>query len=141
MASSSNMFAASYTFPNVSHIVSIKLDSGNYIRWLMQIEHVLKANELLGIIDGTEPCPPIQVPASADKDEQVPNPAYSLWVKKDQSILGWINATLTETVLSTIYGLCTSHEVWRFLAIWFASLLRTRFAQIKRQLQTLQQGN
>jgi hypothetical protein len=67
MASSSNMFAASYTFPNVSHIVSIKLDNGNYIRWLMQIEHVLKANELLGIIDGTEPCPPIQVPVMSVK--------------------------------------------------------------------------
>jgi hypothetical protein len=141
MASSSNMFAASYTFPNASHIVSIKLDKGNYIRWLTQIELVLKANELLGIIDGTEPCLPIQVPASANKDEQIPNPAYSLWVKKDQSILGWINATLTKIVLSTIYGLRTSHEVWRFLAIQFASLLRTRFAQIKCQLQTLQQGN
>jgi hypothetical protein len=78
MASSSNLSVASNTFPNVSHIVSIKLDNGNYIRWLMQIEPVLKANELLGIVDGKKSCPPIQVPASADKDEQVPNPAYSL---------------------------------------------------------------
>jgi hypothetical protein len=134
MASSSNMYVVSYTFPNIFHIVSIKLDNGNYIRWLTQIELVLKANELLGIVDGTEPCLPIQVPASADKHEQVPNLAYSLWVKNDQSILGWINATFTETVLSTIYGLGTSHEAWRFLAIRFASLSRTRFAQIKRQL-------
>jgi len=141
MASSSNVYAASYTFPNVSHLVSIKLDNGNYIRWLTQIEPVLKANELLGIVEGTELCSPIQVPASANKDEQIPNPTYSLWVKKDQSILGRINATFTEIVLSTIYGLRTSHEVWKFLAIHFAFLSSTRLAQIKRQLQMIQQGN
>jgi transposase InsO family protein len=132
---------ASYVFPNLTPLISLKLEGPNYITWSFTIVPILKSHDLMGIVDGTEPCPPQFLPPASDKEEPSLNPAYSLWVKKDQFILSWINITLAESVLSTIYGLHTSHQVWKFLATKFASPSRTRIAQLRRQLQTLQQGS
>jgi hypothetical protein len=70
-----------------------------------------------------------------------PNLAYSVWVKTDQYILSWINLNLSESVLSTVYGLHTSRQVWLSLATQYASESKTRISQLRRQLQTLQQGS
>jgi transposase InsO family protein len=139
MASSSS--ATTYVFPNLTPLVSLKLEGPNYITWSFTVVPILKSHDLMGIVDGSEPCPPQYLPSTADKEDVSVNPAFSLWVKKDQFILSWINITLAESVLSTIYGLQTSHQVWKFLATKFASPSRTRIAQLRRQLQTLQQGS
>jgi hypothetical protein len=44
-------------------------------------------------------------------------------------------------VLSTIYGLTTSRQVWNSLANHFASQSKSRIAQLKCQLHTLHQGS
>jgi hypothetical protein len=139
MASSSST-VTTYIFPNLTPLVSLKLEGPNYITWSFTIIPILKSHELMGIVDGSEPCPSQFLPPTPEKEETL-NPAYSLWVKKDQFILSWLNITLSENVLSTIYGLQTSHQVWKFLATKFASPSRTRIAQLHRQLQTLQQGS
>jgi hypothetical protein len=113
----------------------------NYKTWSFTVIPILKSHDLMGIVDGTEPCPPQFLPSTTEKEEPSLNPAFSLWVKKDQFILGWINITLAESVLSAIYGLQTSHQVWKFLATKFASPSRTRIVQLRRQLQTLKQGS
>jgi len=139
MASSSST-VTTYIFPNLTPLVSLKLEGPNYIPWSFTIIPILKSHELMGIVDGSEPCPSQFLPPTPDKEGAL-DPAYSLWVKKDQFILSWLNITLSENVLSAIYGLQTSHQVWKFLATKFASPSCTRIAQLRRQLQTLQQGS
>jgi hypothetical protein len=139
MASSSS--STSYTFPNLAPLVSLKLEGPNYHTWSLTIVPILKSHDLLGIVDGTDLCPPKFLSTSSEKEEASLNPDYSLWVKNDQFILSWINVTLVESVLSTTFGLHTSHQVWKFLASKFASHSRTRIAHLRRQLQTLQQGS
>jgi hypothetical protein len=73
--------------------------------------------------------------------QATPNPEYSVWIKKDQHLLSWINASLSEKVLSTVYGLNTSRQVWTALANRFASQSRTHISHIKQQLQNLRQGS
>lgn len=140
MASSSST-SASFTFPNVAHLVTTKLDHLTYLQWNTQVVPILIANDLLGIVEGTEPCPPKHLPASSEQAVPSLNPAYSLWVKKDQFILSWLNSTLADSVLTAVYGLRTSRQVWQFLSTKFASQSRTRINQLMRQLQTLHQGN
>ncbi|KAF5464757.1 hypothetical protein F2P56_014809 [Juglans regia] len=134
MATSST--SAHFLFPNVAHLETIKFDGSNYLSWLSLIVPILRSYDLMGIVDGSDPCPPKLLPSTSDI-----NPAYSLWVKKDQFILSWLNASLSESVLSTLYGLHTSHEVWRALELKFASDSRSRITQLKCQLQTLHQGS
>lgn len=46
----------SFTIPNISHLVSIKLDRTNYILWLAQFLPFLRSTDLIGFVDGTKPC-------------------------------------------------------------------------------------
>jgi hypothetical protein len=104
--------------PNFTQFISLKLDSSNYLMWQSQVLPVLRSNDLLGIVDETEPSPPRFL--TNEQGESIVNPEYTLWNKKDQLILSWINATLSEAVLATVYGLNTSRQVW---SAWQAALL------------------
>jgi hypothetical protein len=99
---------------------------------------LLKTNELIGILDGSEPSPPPFVTDPTDVAKQIANLAHALWEKKDQFILSWITTTLAENVLATIYGLTTARQVWTHLANRFASKSQSRISHLKRQLHTLQ---
>ncbi|XP_042964614.1 uncharacterized protein LOC122298828 [Carya illinoinensis] len=96
---------------------------------------VMRSHDIMGIVDGSESCPTTLI--SDSRGKEVPNSAYALWIKKDQFLLEWINMTLFESVLSTVYGLQTSHQVWIALASRFASQSRSHVSHIKRQLQSL----
>jgi hypothetical protein len=55
-----------------------KLEGPNYLGWVAQFQPILRANDLEGMVEGTDICPPQLIPNS-DGSEQVPNPAYTLW--------------------------------------------------------------
>jgi transposase InsO family protein len=93
----------------------------------------------MGIVDGTEPCPSKFIVDASNKETL--NPAFVIWKRKDQTILSWINLTLSKKVLSTIYGLETSRQVWTALANQFANQSKSRIANLKKQLQSLHQGS
>jgi hypothetical protein len=100
--------------------------------WLSVIVPILKSHEVMGIVDGSNPCPPPFVTDAEVKN--VPNPDYSLWVRQDQLLLGWLNITLSNSVLSTLFGLHTSNQVWSALKSRFATESRARVSHLKRQL-------
>jgi hypothetical protein len=140
MASSSNTTTTTcFTLPSFAQFLALKLDEHNYLLWLSQVVPTLKSHELMGIVDGSDPCPPQTIPDAEGKD--VSNPAYAIWVKKDQFLLSWINVNLAEYVLATVYGLHTSRQVWNSLKSRFASQSRSRISHLKRQLQNLNQGS
>lgn len=47
--------------------------------------------------------------------------------------------TLSDSVLSIVYGLNTARQVWTALASKFASQFRSRITHLKQQLQSLRQ--
>ena len=136
---STNISSPSFLLPNFPQGIPAKLDGSNYLNWLSRFLPALRSNGLMGIIDGSDPCPPeFLVDAEGKKTL---NPKFTLWIKKDQYLLSWINSTLSEDVLSTVYGLDTSKQVWTALANRFASQSRSRIAHFKRQLKNLTQGS
>uniref|UniRef100_A0A2N9J9Y4 Integrase catalytic domain-containing protein n=1 Tax=Fagus sylvatica TaxID=28930 RepID=A0A2N9J9Y4_FAGSY len=135
----SNSTANTFQIPNISPLISIKLDGTNYLQWTSQFLPILRSYDLLSIVDGSELCPTKHTTIAEDK--QVVNPAYVLWNKKDQLVLSWLIATLTSNVLSTVYGLNTSRQVWISLAARYASQSKSRITHLKRQLQTMRQDS
>jgi hypothetical protein len=109
--------------------------------WSYQFRPILRSNDLMGIVDGTKPCPPKFIPSSDKNTPDQLNPEFVLWDKKDQYRLSWFIATLSEKVISTIYGLETSQKVWSTLANRYAAPSKTRIQDLRRQLQGLRQGN
>ena len=64
MASSTNSASSSpsptiyLTLPNYTQMAGVKLDGpSTYLQWLLIFLPFLHSNELVGIINGTEPCP------------------------------------------------------------------------------------
>ncbi|KAF9667292.1 hypothetical protein SADUNF_Sadunf15G0007400 [Salix dunnii] len=141
MASSSSDATIPFIFPNLNHLISVKLDGSNYLSWVSQFLPVLRSNDLLSIVDGSETCPSKFLVDSNGKPTLELDPKFTLWTKKDQYLLSWLNATLSETILPTVFGLNTSKEVWDLLSNRFAAQNRSRITHLKRQLQNLQQGN
>ncbi|KAG6791875.1 hypothetical protein POTOM_001009 [Populus tomentosa] len=100
----------------------------------MQFLNLLRGHDMTGFIDGSEACPPRNLSTGSL------NPAYDVWQKKDVCLLGWILASISERLVSTIYGLNTSKQVWTTLQNRFSSQSRSRISHLKRQLQMLTQG-
>jgi hypothetical protein len=56
MASDSSA-TATFVFPNITPLLSLKLDGPNFISWTTQFLPALRTHELLGIVDGSEASP------------------------------------------------------------------------------------
>jgi hypothetical protein len=72
--------AAPLSIPNIhSHIApKVQFDEQNYMTWVFQFRPILRTNDLMGIVDGSEPCPPKFIPGlTVDSPAQL-NPAFTL---------------------------------------------------------------
>ena len=124
--------------PTTTQNSLLKLESGNYTSWVTQINPILCTYDLMAIVDGSEPCPPQSI--TDEEGKTSPNLEYTNWNKNDQFLLSIITTSLLEKVLSTVYGLNTSHQAWTALATKFASKSKSRITDLKKQLQNMSQG-
>jgi hypothetical protein len=129
-----------FTPPNMQQI-GTRMDGSNYPTWKFQCCPILQSHDLLGFVDGTQPCPAKFLPDANGNDSTNLNLEYVLWLKKDQFVMSWLNASLTDKVLSTLYGLCSARQVWMSLSKRYAFQSRSRVLNLKRQLQNLHQGS
>jgi len=51
-------FAVQFVPPNIGQLMTFKLEGPNYITWSNQVTPILKTNDLMGFVYGSEPCPP-----------------------------------------------------------------------------------
>lgn len=91
----------------------------------------------MGIVDGSYPCPSRFLSDTAGRISTEVNPTYTTWIVKDQNLLSWINATLSEVVPAYIVRLQTSQEFWEDLKKRNASLARSHVIQLKQLLQNV----
>jgi hypothetical protein len=139
---SSAPVTTTFTLPSISQQIPTKLDGpADYLNWVSHFNPILNSHELMGFVDGSEPCPPKYVTDETGNLTTIVNPDYSLWHRKDQCILSWFNTTMSDRMLSSLYGLKTARQVWTTLATRYASQSKARISYLKRQLQTLNQGS
>ena len=137
MATNTNTFVP----PNTTQNALIKLETGNYTSWVTQINPILRTHDLMGIVGSSEPCPQKYLKDEEEEEEEVLNPEYLIWNKKDKYLLRLITSSLSKKVLAMVYGLNTSHQAWTALATMFASKSKSCIANLKKQLQNLSQGS
>ncbi|KAJ4977279.1 hypothetical protein NE237_002385 [Protea cynaroides] len=77
------------------------------------------------LVDGTMPTPIAQ-----------DSPLY----EKDQMLLSWINATLSDSVLPYIVGVTSTQRAWNLLKQRYASTAPAHVMALKRQLGPLKRG-
>jgi FtsZ-binding cell division protein ZapB len=124
---------------NMSNLMSIKLDSVNYMVWKLQISAILDAYSMIEHLDGST-----QQPRQFLIDEagiQFVNPAFLIWKKKDKALLTLIYSTLSSPVLAMVVGSTTSQEVWNRLEEKFTCTVRANVLNLKLELQGIKKGN
>lgn len=143
MASSSNNQAQMHTNSSYTFIIPIKLTQSNFMLWRTQVLASIRANGLMGFIDGTVVCPR-SMNTTTDNAQTVittPNPEYAAWVAHDQNLMSWMLSSLSEGVLSAVVDCTTSYEVWATLCSQFGAQSRARILQLRTQLQTTRKGS
>ncbi|KAI5339585.1 hypothetical protein L3X38_018857 [Prunus dulcis] len=127
-------------FPLKQGIITIFLQQtrSNYPLWLAQTSPVLRSCDLFGYVDGIIFCPPKSLPSTA---ESVVNPSYLSWVQQDQTILSWINNSLTPYVLSTVALSPTSCQSWLSQEHRYASTSHNRILYLHNELFRTTKGD
>nr|CAD1832585.1 unnamed protein product [Ananas comosus var. bracteatus] len=136
-SASSSTTSPTFVIANISNLVSIKLDRGNYLLWQQQFLPVLFGHDLMGYIDGSKECPSKFIKNADGTITDTLDSSFLEWMKQDRHLLSWIQATLTEGVLAQVVGLQTSRDVWVALERRYASLSRAHISQLTTQLQTI----
>ena len=121
---------------NVAAQAPLKLTSTNYISWKLQFQTLFIGHDLVGYIDGSNPCPP-----AVQGNTTTPNPFYNFWIRQDQLILNAIIASISPTIIPFIAQSTTSRQAWSILANTYAKPSRGRIKQLKHQLKHLTIGN
>ena len=134
-SSPSNSFT-SLTIQNIGSMVPIKLKRSNYLPWrALFMPIILRWYKLIGIIDGTESCPPPLLP------NRSLNPAFELWYEKDQNLLIWLNSTLSEDIIPFTIGVLSSRDFLIKLEHKFGGVSYAHIHQLRSRLQIVQKGS
>ncbi|XP_019198965.1 PREDICTED: uncharacterized protein LOC109192718 [Ipomoea nil] len=124
------------------HFISIKLTYKNYLFWRAQVVPFLDGHDLLGFVNGTNPCPPAtQTGVSDDTATTQLNPSHRAWVRQDQDLLSMLMSSFSDEVMPLAIGHRTSLAVWTVVVGALASSSRSRGLNLLRKLQTLDQGD
>jgi len=133
---------ASSSFNAIAHLeppVSEKLTRDNFLLWKAQVLPPIRGAQLEDILDGTDLAPAKTI--EDDKKQVVPNSAYSIWLAKDQQVLGYIVNSLSTTVLAQVATLKSASEVWRALEGMYSAQSRARVTNLRKQLANLKKGS
>ncbi|OVA07224.1 hypothetical protein BVC80_1609g3 [Macleaya cordata] len=119
-SSSSPFLSSSSSSPSLPSIngpspaATVKFDWTNYLLWKSQIVPILKSQRLYKYVDPSFVAPPSSI-SNPSTGESSPNPAFEDWEVIDQTLLTWINATLTDPLKAECVGYLTSCDVWLYL--------------------------
>uniref|UniRef100_A0A2N9FAD2 Uncharacterized protein n=1 Tax=Fagus sylvatica TaxID=28930 RepID=A0A2N9FAD2_FAGSY len=126
---------------NMSNLMSVKLDSTNFIVWKHQLSSILKAYSMIDYVDGTVPSPTRFLTNAEGALTTAVNPEFQLWNTRDQGLLALINSTLSPSVLSMVVGHNSAQEVWKTLEQRFTSTSRANVLNLKIELHNLKKGS
>ncbi|KAE8653598.1 hypothetical protein Csa_007118, partial [Cucumis sativus] len=113
-----------FLLSNICNLISICLDSTNFVPWKFHIQSILIAHKLFGFVDGSNRKPARFIAqsttgtTSSSSSEAItspqtaahtqPSPLHDEWIAKDHAL---INATLSPGVLAYIVGCSTSKDI------------------------------
>lgn len=123
---------------NVSAQAPLKLTSTNYLSWKLQFETLFIGYDLIGYIDGFNPCPPTTITVN---NTATTNPFHKLWIRQDKLLLNALIGSLSPTILPFIAQAKTAKEAWTILANTYAKPSHGRLKQVKTKLENPTKGS
>ncbi|KAA8528663.1 hypothetical protein F0562_036018 [Nyssa sinensis] len=101
-----------YLLSNICNLVTLRLDSTNFVAWKFQITSILRVHSLQGYIDRCQICPELVIRNMNGELTTTVNSAYTQWITQDQALFTFISATLSASALYHVIGCKSSREAW-----------------------------
>ena len=133
-SSTSNSTIASTALPantlllllfNMSSMMTVKIDYGNYIVWKHQIEVILETYSMIDVIDDSVIALDHFLKDSSGNFTTEINPSFISWKNCEQAMFTFINSTLSPSILALTVGQKVAKGVWKVLEKRFASISRS----------------
>jgi hypothetical protein len=111
----------------------MKLTRENFLYWQTQVLPSLRGARVMGLLDGSDAAPPkfLEVEDEHKKKTTVPNPAFDVWIAKDQQVVGFLVNSLSEDVLAHVFGLEHAADVWKALNDLYGSQSKSRVSSLR----------
>lgn len=71
-----------------------------------------------------------------DRDAGIVNPSYEAWEVQDQTLLAWLQTTLSKSILSRVLGCVHSYQVWDKIHDYFHTQTNARTHQLCAELRS-----
>ena len=125
---------------NMSSMMTVKLDYGNYIVWKHQIEVILDTYSMIDVLDDSITTLDRFLKDSSGNFTTKINPAFMAWKNSQQAMFTFLNSTLSPTILALIVGQKSARGVWRVLEKRFASVSRSHVMSLQNELDAIKKG-
>nr|POF20156.1 hypothetical protein CFP56_65135 [Quercus suber] len=109
---------------NMSSMMTVKLDYGNYIVWKHQIEVILDTYSMIDVLDDSVTVPDRFLKDSSGNFTAEINPTFIAWRNREQAMFTFLNSTLSPAILAITVGQKSAKGVWKVLEK--SSAIRTR---------------
>nr|POF03676.1 hypothetical protein CFP56_34433 [Quercus suber] len=126
---------------NMSNMMTVKLDSSNYIVWKYQISMVLETYSMFELLDEVSLVPEKFLKDLSGTITSVINPEYLIWKSKEKALLTFISSTLTPSVLAITVGCSSAQDVWKVLENMFSSISKSHVMNLKAELHNVRKGS
>jgi hypothetical protein len=123
---------------NLSSNFPIKLNGTNYPTWHKLFMNLLIANNLVGYVTGSTPCPSS---TTGEKDAQTENPDYLHWCRQDSHITIALMASCGQEAQIVIASATSSADAWSKLKKAYSNRSRAKIMSLKERLATISKGS
>lgn len=118
--------------------ISVKLEKSNYCQWLQQVKGVLHGTKMVKYV--VSPRIPERFLSIDDRESQIENLAYTVWVEQDVLLCMWLLSTVSDILLSRFVLLRHSWQVWEEIHEYCNAQMKTKSHQLRSELRLLSKG-
>ena len=108
---------------NMANMMTVKLDSTNYIVWKHQITMVLETYSIFDLLDEMQSIPKKFLKDLFGSITAIINPDYLTWKSKEKALLTFMISTLSPSILAIMVGCTIAIDVWKVLENCFSYIL------------------
>uniref|UniRef100_A0A7N2KWM8 Retrotransposon Copia-like N-terminal domain-containing protein n=1 Tax=Quercus lobata TaxID=97700 RepID=A0A7N2KWM8_QUELO len=108
---------------NMANMMTVKLDSINYIVWKHQIAMALEMYFMFDLLDEMQLIPEKFLKDLSGSITAIVNPDYLTWKSKEKALLTFMSSTLSPSILAITVGCTIAIAVWKVLENCFSYIL------------------
>ena len=110
---------------NMSSMMTVKLNYGNYVIWKHQIEVILDTYSMIDVLDDSISALDRFLKDSSGNFTAEIHLAFIAWKNREQAMFTFLNSTLSPAILALTIGQKSARGVWKVLEKRFASVSRS----------------